>query len=574
MAFLQTYKALENMPQVGLPEIKEMAKSFFPFPKANPGQMEVIISAIDALVNKRKKHIIIEAPTGVGKSLIGLTIHQVVQKLVMKYSSGDMPQWRTAITTPTKGLQQQYAQEKHVNIAMLKGKKNYQCIVHSDIYYNAVPCRIQCRDGNCSPRRCPYVQARGFWTDAASLRCTNTAMMIEMCSTICMKPENRGDFIIIDECHKLPQALLDHTIMEYNIKSVATLAGLNQAGKDVVRLVAAIVKSCADMSLGTLQKIPSLVAQDISELHGIVEDMLVDLTEMIKGDTLTDTQMMALSDIIDILQNLSDYCGIMTDTQADTFIVQAKEDTMIQFKPTIASDVSEFGLFRKADYFLHMSATICGLDAYARSLGIPKHEYVTFQVENPIPIENRKINFMPIMKMTANMGDYEWKQVAHAVDDIIDFHEGQNGIIHTVSYDRALKIQEFSRHKGLIQVPRTRDALLMSLKKAIETKKPVVFASPAMEEGYDFKGDLGRFQILAKVPYAYLGDPLVAHVNKIDPSAYFREAILRIIQSCGRCVRGPDDWAATYILDQSFETLMARNPEYFPRWFLDAVFEV
>ncbi|PCR16416.1 hypothetical protein CQA65_30215, partial [Klebsiella pneumoniae] len=58
-------------------------------------------------------------------------------------------------------------------------------------------------------------------------------------------------------------------------------------------------------------------------------------------------------------------------------------------------------------------------------------------------------------------------------------------------------------------------------------------------------GDYSLFQILIKVPYDYLGDPLVAHINSVDPSAYFRNAILRIIQMCGRSVRGVNDWAAT-----------------------------
>lgn len=247
---------------------------------------------------------------------------------------------------------------------------------------------------------------------------------------------------------------------------------------------------------------------------------------------------------------------------------------MIQFKPVIASDVSQFGLFRKGDYHVHMSATICGIDSYARSLGIREGEYHKIQIGNPIPIENRKVNYMPIMKMTANMGDYEMKKLAEYVDEIIAFHPGQSGIIHTVSYDRALALQKFSKYRNMIHVPRTRKALMDIMEHAFRTKTPCVIASPAMEEGYDFKGDYSRFQILIKVPYDYLGDPLVAHVNSVDPSAYFRMAVLRIVQMCGRSVRGVNDWAATYILDSSFESLMMRNPEFFPAWFTDAVFEV
>lgn len=398
-------------------------------------------------------------------------------------------------------------------------------------------------------------------------------MMVEMCTTICMKPENRADMLILDECHKMPSTLLEHTIMEYNIKAVEGLLTIPE-GVPIVETIKDIIIRTENYELGKLYSLSGEMHAIFDELHGKVESLLETLEELVEDERLTEAQVMKLSDIIDNLHNLSDYCGIMGQTNASTFIVQEKDKGMIQFKPVIASDVSQFGLFRKGDYHVHMSATICGIDSYARSLGIREGEYHKIQIGNPIPIENRKVNYMPIMKMTANMGDYEMKKLAEYVDEIIAFHPGQSGIIHTVSYDRALALQKFSKYRNMIHVPRTRKALMDIMEHAFRTKTPCVIASPAMEEGYDFKGDYSRFQILIKVPYDYLGDPLVAHVNSVDPSAYFRMAVLRIVQMCGRSVRGVNDWAATYILDSSFESLMMRNPEFFPAWFTDAVFEV
>lgn len=570
--FNQHRPAIEAIGRtVPLEEIKKLATEFFPYEKANPGQMDCIVDAIDAFVNKKFKHVIIEAPTGVGKSLIGTTIHKVIRQLVLQ--ADPYGQFRTSISTPTKGLQDQYAAEKAVAIDILKGKKNYRCHISPDLYYNAVQCRIACRDGNCSARRCPYVQARNLWCNVSSMRCTNAAMMIEMCTTICMKPENRSDMLILDECHKMPQTLLEHTIMEYSVKAVSSLSAV-EGGKEIVGYVMKIVDYAKDYELGKLYSLSGDLHEMFSELLGHVEAMLEKLEELIDEDGLTDAQVMKIADIIDVLHNLSDYCGIMSQTEASTFIVQEKEETAIKFKPVLPSDVAEFGLFRKADYHLHMSATICGIETYARSLGIKPDAYHKIQIGNPIPIDNRKVNYMPVMKMTNNMGDYEMKKLAEYVDEIIAFHPGQTGIIHTVSYDRAMKIQQYSKYRHIIHVPRTRKALMDIMENAFRTKQPCIIASPAMEEGYDFKGDYSRFQILIKVPYDYLGDPLVAHVNSVDPSAYFRNAVLRIVQMCGRSVRGIDDWAATYILDSSFESLMARNPEFFPTWFTDAVFEV
>lgn len=571
--FNQHMKALDAITQlVSLEEIESMAREYFPYPSPNPGQMEAIVQAIDALVNKKVKHVIVEAPTGVGKSHIGLTIHQVIHKLILDANPYG-GQWRTAISTPTKGLQDQYAKEEHVNLAILKGKKNYRCLIDSDIYYNAVQCRIQCRDKLCGPKRCPYVLARNFWCNVSDLRCTNSAMLVEMCSSLCMTPENRSDFIILDECHKMPTALLDHTIMSYDRKTLAGLKGMPN-GSELMELMDNVLKFTKDYELGKLYELPNELVGIFDNMHTVVEDTLEILDEMLKDERLSDVQVMRLGDIIDILHNLSDYCTIMSDTEAKIFIVHEKSEDHILFKATLAADVSRFGVFRKADYFLHMSATICGIPSYARSMGIKPGEYHAITVGNPIPVENRKISYMPVMKMTNNMGDFEMKKLAAHVDEIIQFEGDKNGIIHTVSYDRALKIQEFSKNRHRIIVPRTRDALLRALDESMKSGKKVIIASPAMEEGYDFKGDLSRFQILIKVPYAYLGDPLVAHINKVDPSNYFREAVLRIVQMCGRSVRGMDDWASTYILDQSFEMLLARNGEFFPEWFTEAIFEV
>ena len=104
-AFNQYTKALDGVGPVSIDRIKSLATEFFPYDTANPGQMECIVEAIDALVNKKFKHVIIEAPTGVGKSLIGTTIHNVLRHLVLEHNP--YGQFRTSITTPTKGLQDQ-----------------------------------------------------------------------------------------------------------------------------------------------------------------------------------------------------------------------------------------------------------------------------------------------------------------------------------------------------------------------------------------------------------------------------------------------------------------------------------
>lgn len=91
----------------------------FPFEQYNPGQKEAIDFAVTHLMLD-KKHILMELPTGIGKSAIATTVHRVMREI--KPASN----WRSAIVTATKGLQEQYLRDD-ATIISLKGRTNYPC---------------------------------------------------------------------------------------------------------------------------------------------------------------------------------------------------------------------------------------------------------------------------------------------------------------------------------------------------------------------------------------------------------------------------------------------------------------
>ena len=85
-------------------QVHELAKKHFPFDTPNPGQLEAVCWAVTEFL-AGKKHVVIGAPTGIGKSAIATTIHRVLEEI--KNPGRGMP-WRTTIITATKGLQDQY----------------------------------------------------------------------------------------------------------------------------------------------------------------------------------------------------------------------------------------------------------------------------------------------------------------------------------------------------------------------------------------------------------------------------------------------------------------------------------
>ena len=101
------------------------------------------------------------------------------------------------------------------------------------------------------------------------------------------------------------------------------------------------------------------------------------------------------------------------------------------------------------------------------------------------------------------------------------------------------------------------------LKKHMSSKKDTVLISPSMTEGVDLKGDLSKFQIICKVPYPWLGDPIVKKRMYKFPDWYPLQTAMTIVQSVGRSIRNNKDTAVTYILDSDWERFYRKNKKIF-----------
>ena len=116
-------------------------KKYFPSQYKPNKNQEYILEELNKAWNLGKKYIIINAPTGSGKSIISKTIAQSAPDISTTYQdfvdSGaiydieedDVPdslKEGTAILTVTKSLQDQY-KKLFPEDTMLKGKSNYPC---------------------------------------------------------------------------------------------------------------------------------------------------------------------------------------------------------------------------------------------------------------------------------------------------------------------------------------------------------------------------------------------------------------------------------------------------------------
>jgi len=541
-------------------EIANAVNMLFPFAVANPGQKEAIFLACQAIF-QGIPHVIIEAPTGTGKSVIATTIHNVIHAFD--------PKFRTSISTATKNLQMQYQHTPKADIYDLMGKTNYSCPIGCGPY-NSPKCRSTVGQKKCIPKNaCPYITRRLRWTMSAQLRSTNNSFMIEACTEIICTDDTRSDLTVLDECHKLEDHLLDHTTVKITEAEMYSISNMF-ADLEILQKTRDYIDSLAEYEVGTVIKVQGHFRNTLMALSSAMSEAHQRLKVMVERAKANGSDAgQLIYEAISELQGIEDKAKLFTDTESSCVILQEREvnGQGVTIKPVFAADVSEFGMFRKGDYHVHMSATICGTKEYARSLGIAEGDYKEIQIDNPIPLENRPVHVVPVVKMTGGQDDFKIAELVKHIDNIIDSHAGQNGIVHTVSYKLAEAIYAKSRHKKNMLV----SGKVKDIMEALVTNKGRVILSPSIEEGVDLKGDLSRFQILAKVPYGYLGDPLVKLRSERYPSSYARTAILRIVQACGRSVRGIDDSADTYILDSSFEQLLTRNSDLFPVWFKEAL---
>lgn len=531
-------------------KIEELARIHFPYETPNPGQLEAIVNIVKDFLIDNRRHVILEAPTGVGKSAIAVTIHRVMKAINNNH--------RTQITTATKGLQDQYVGDFRDDILDLKGKTNYEC-PHNVGPYNSSGCRRYQAMKVCDKKtQCPYYIQRVEWCNRAELRSTNNSFSIEACPALVMLPENKANLMICDESHELDDHIIEHTALSFQMKDFTDLAKYGRLS--LITKLSNIIKEFGKIGKGVpfhpdenIISVVSVCLEEINEYLNLLGEK--------KG--ISDEE----NTLLENLQSIQDKFSLFK-TLADSgeWLLQEYEtNTSVKLKSVYAHTVSEYGLFRKCDIFLHMSATICGFEEYARSLGLENYSTVT--IENPIPIENRRIIVLPKFSLHRYFND--WEKYFKFIHAILMKHKDERGLIHSVSFDLANKIidslpSELAR-RAIVSNKR------YEIMDHMKHNHNGIVISPSIEKGYDFKGDLSRFQIIAKVPFGFLGDPHIKLNTERSSEWYARKTILRIVQASGRAVRGPTDYAKTYVIDAQILKLIANNSELFPEYYLDAI---
>lgn len=216
-----------------------------------------------------------------------------------------------------------------------------------------------------------------------------------------------------------------------------------------------------------------------------------------------------------------------------------------------------------------MSATIGNRDI--ESLGLAGRRVCYIDCKSPIPAEQRPVFPLDLVPVTRANLESSTREIARYIEEqLLPQHVNEKGIIHA-TYQQAALLRNYLSSNRFIFHDRFNKSEQYDRFCSASPQSGAVLVASGMYEGIDLPGDLGKWQVIGKVPWQSLGNPAIRHKSESEPGWYEWETLRTVIQACGRICRTPEDRGVTYIVDSTFSRLFATTESIRPEWFTDAI---
>lgn len=550
---------------------KAVLSESFPFKSTRPFQKEVM-DQIEMALTSNKKFILLEAPVGFGKSAVAAALSR---HLGTAY-----------LLTSTKQLQDQYSSD--FSFPPVIGKSNFTCCVPTSSGHH-----VACSKGRCEVDwtldQCPHYLSFEEYDEHQRGHHTKNAKCEHLKDRkLCPYYEQKWDafrakiavanysfflselkytddvtkrkLLICDEAHDLEKHLVGFA--SYSLKR-SMLESYRPIGGERNSVIPLMGEEDATTWLDVLRNSNEV-------LDSFIEQRLEDPEMQDKVATAKGAQR-SLEGFIDELKKSPANWVV---NKVRRVVMQDGTDSVeeVIFQPLEVGGYTK-QLFDSAETVMLMSATLPSDKLLCRTFTIPEDSARFIRIpDSTFPVENRRIYAMDVAYLNRTTMESSLESIAKAIDEIMDRHSDERGVVHTTSYQQANYIIEhvsgFNRARLVsTEGSSSRSALL----KTHGNTGASVLISPSLYQGVDLKDDLSRFQVVVKVPFPDLSEKRTRVKLDKDADWYAWQTALRLVQTYGRSVRSETDHAATYVLDSNFTSFVAKNRDFFPKYFLEAM---
>lgn len=556
---------------------------YFPFPQVRADQEQAIEFALDAFLVQKKRFVILELGTGVGKSAVGLTLARYLAEhggetrtdpVMIDGDNGtvDVSEETTGayVLTTQKILQAQYMSDFGPTsgrnlMRSLKSASNYGCRFYQD---------MRCSDSKrllkqlgkqlagsefqkCCQQACPYTLDKQEFMEFP-VGITNFSYFLA--ETMYAKQLTPRALLVIDECHNIESELgkfIEVTFSERFARQLGCKVPKLDTPDAVFTWIKGPYKNAVKRCMADISK--KLKAHFDSD--GATGSGLSDAS---KRYEMLDKHVCKVNRFIEVYDPGN---WVMNPVKSPTG--EQRGGRKFEFKPV---DVSAYGhehLYRFGSRVVMMSATVVDKETFCKSVGVRLDDVAFLHIPSPFPVQNRPIHYLGVGSMSRDNIEATLPKLAATVKDLLDLHVNEKGIVHCVNYRIAKYLVDTIKSPRLLlhDSENREDMIEFHMKSA----DPTVLISPSMTEGVDLADDASRFQILCKVPFPYLGDKVIQLRRDRNKNWYACQTARSVIQALGRSVRNDQDHAASYVLDSDWERFYRTNHSMFPGEFSAAL---
>lgn len=516
------------------------------FPLERPrAQQERALDELCSHIENGKRVLVGELGTGVGKSAVAVCLGRW---LAAREPIPHEPYARgTVIITAQKSLQDQYVRD-FPEARDLRSAQNFQCdrggtCGEMSRTRKAVG-KERAKQLSCPA--CPYRAAKEEFK-AASLGISNYSFHLSELVYAGELPLRQ--LLVLDECHRAEDEVRRWSTVQVS-QADAEERQLKLPNADdpaaAIEWLDKVYKPTVERRLG---KISSKLLEQL-DFSGVLGAAIHKLAE--ENDKLDKRKCQ--------INRLVQYGGEVLVSSNE-----GKNGRSLTFQPFEVAGLANDLLYSKASACLMLSATILDKRTFYRHAGVPS-DAPFVSIPTPFNPKAFGVKFRPVGRMSQATIEATLPKMVKAIRRVLKEHPEEAGIVHTHSYKVTRAIEMIKDPRLLIQKgSEDREGMLA---RHLSGKESTVLVSPAMSEGLDLRDDLGRFQVICKVPYPHLADPVV---KKKPRDWYAWRTVLALVQAMGRGVRSDTDWTTTIILDECFMDILRFHSDLLPAHIKDGL---